>query len=145
MSPETDPSTFIAEVITATDVDRDCVPRLLGFIDVGDRQVQLGAAAALCIVADEHPDMISSLVGRLADRAEEDRLAALLALEYLGTRYPDIVQFELSDRPETAHEVEKTSPTRDALDNRDVGRTSLADTTDSGTIWSPPDCSRSWV
>ncbi len=126
MPPETDPSTLVAEVLTSTDVDRDPIPRLLGLLDEGDRQVRLGAATALCVIADEHPDIVASLVRRLADRADEDRLAALLALDYLGARYPDVVQFELSGRPETNYEVEKTNPSRDALDNRDVGRTSLA-------------------
>jgi hypothetical protein len=126
MPPETDPSALVAEVLTAADADRDAVPRLLGLLDVGDRQVRLGAATALCVVAEEHPDAVPSLAGRLADRAGEDGLAAVLALEYLGARYPDIVDEELSERPETEYEVGKSNPTRESLNNRDVGRTSRA-------------------
>ena len=125
MSPETDPSTLVAEVLTGTEVDRDRVPRLLGLLDVGDSQVRLGAATALCVVAEEHPDAVPALVGRLADRAEEG-LAAALALEYLAARYPEPVESALSDDPETEYEVGRVSPRDGTSDDREVGRTSLA-------------------
>jgi hypothetical protein len=66
MTSEGDPSALVAEVLTATDVDRDHVGRLLELLDVGDRQVRLGAATALCVVADEHPGAVASPVRPLA-------------------------------------------------------------------------------
>jgi len=63
MTSERAPRALVAEVLTAPDVDRDHVPRLLDLVDVGDRRVRLGAATALCIVADEHPGVVASLTG----------------------------------------------------------------------------------
>ncbi|MDS0281481.1 protein kinase domain-containing protein [Haloarcula onubensis] len=128
MTSERDPGALVAEVLTATDVDRDHVPRLLDLLDVGDRQVRLGAATALCVVADAHPGTAASLVGRLADRAD-DSLAAALALDYLAERYPTVVEERL-DRWETTGEptrgVERSTPTRGGSDDRAVGRTRIA-------------------
>ncbi|WP_262176344.1 protein kinase domain-containing protein [Haloarcula laminariae] len=127
MTSERDPRALVAEVLTATDVDRDRVPRLLDLLDDGDRQVRLGAATALCVVADAHPGVVASLVGRLADRTDES-LAAELALEYVADRYPAVVEDRL-DRWETSlgarHEVERSTPTG-GTDNRERGRTRVA-------------------
>jgi hypothetical protein len=128
MTSERDPSALVAEVLTATDVDRDHVPRLLGLLDVGDRQVRLGAATALCVVADEHPGAVASLVGRLADRADEG-LAAALALEYVAARYPTVVEDQLAQWETTAerrHRVERSTPTQGSSDDHEVGRTRAA-------------------
>jgi predicted nucleic acid-binding Zn-ribbon protein len=128
MTSEQDPRALVAEVLTATDVDRDYVPRLLELLDVGDRQVRLGAVAALCVVADEHPGAVASLVGQLADRADE-MLAATLALEYVADRYPTVVEDRL-DQWETSveigHQVERSTPTRGGSDDHEVGRTRVA-------------------
>jgi len=128
MTSETDPRALVAEVLTATDVDRNRVPRLLDLLDVGDRQVRLGAAAALCVVADEHPGVVASLVGRLADRTDES-LAAALALEYVAELYPTVVDERLDQWETTVgadHGVERSTPTRGAADGREVGRTRVA-------------------
>ena len=136
MPSDTDPSTLVAEVLTGADVDRRHVPRLLGLLDVGDRQVQLGAATALCVIAEEHPGVVTSLAGRLTDRAEEG-VAAGLALEYLAARYPDVVEGAIeraAPAERTDRALERSSPTRGALGNRDVGRTTVAG---SGTATGP--------
>lgn len=128
MTSETDPRALVAEVLTATDVDRDHVSRLFDLLDVGDRQVRLGAATALCVVADEHPGAVASLVGRLADRADEG-LAAALALEYIADRYPRVVDDRLDQwetTVESTHEVERSAPTRGGADDREIGRTRVA-------------------
>ncbi|MFC6755785.1 hypothetical protein ACFQER_02545 [Halomicroarcula sp. GCM10025894] len=122
------PRALVAEVLTATDVDRDHVPRLLDLLDAGDRQVRLGAATALCVVTDEHPGDVASLVGQLADRTDES-LAATLALEYVADRYPTIVEERLDQWESTvepAHGVDRSTPTRGGSDGRDVGRTRIA-------------------
>ena len=128
MASDTDPSTLVADVLTGRAVDRRHIPRLLGLLDVGDRQVQLGAATALCVIAEDHPDSVDSIAGRLTDRVDESSPAAMLALEYLAAQYPDVVADTLEDweRPDRDHAVEKSNPTREGLDNRDVGRTNLA-------------------
>jgi len=127
MTSERDPRALVAEVLTATDVDRDHVPRLLDLLDAGDRQVRLGAATALCVVADAHPGDVASLVGRLADRADEN-LAATLALEYGADRYPQVVRDRLDQWETTVdapHRVERSTPTG-RPDGREVGRTRVA-------------------
>jgi hypothetical protein len=128
MTSERDPRALVAEVLTASDVDRTHAGRLLDLLDVGDRQVRLGAATALCVVADEHPGAVASLVGPLSDRADE-RLAANLALEYVADRYPAVVEDRL-DQWETSlentHRVERSTPTRGGSDNREVGRARVA-------------------
>ncbi|WP_254280275.1 serine/threonine protein kinase [Haloarcula marina] len=134
MPPETDdstdPSSLVADVLTGSEVDTDRVPTLLGFLDVGDRQVRLGSAAALCVVADEHPDIVGYLAGRLADRADgETGLAAALALDYLAALDPDTVADELEgDDARPTYGVERSAPTREGQSNRDIGRTRLAGT-----------------
>ncbi len=128
MTSERDPRALVAEVLTATDVDRDHVPRLLDLLDAGDRQVRLGAATALCVVADEHPGDVASLVGQLADRTDES-LAATLALEYVADRYPTVVEERLdqwASTVEPTHRVDQSTPTRGGSDGRDVGRTRIA-------------------
>ncbi|MBX0321482.1 hypothetical protein EGH21_00425 [Halomicroarcula sp. F13] len=124
------PSTVVADVLTGTDVDRDRLPTLLGLLEVGDRQVRLGVATALCVLAEEHPDTVAYLTGRLADRIRsDDDLAAGLALDYLAARHPDTVERELEallGPEESSHDVEKSNPTRGGLGNRDLGRTTLA-------------------
>ncbi|MBX0302762.1 protein kinase domain-containing protein [Haloarcula salinisoli] len=128
MTSERDPRALVAEVLTATDVDRDHVPRLLDLLDAGDRQVRLGAATALCVVADEHPGDVASLVGQLAARADES-LAATLALEYVADRYPQVVEDRLdqwASTVEPTHRVDRSTPTRGGSDGRDVGRTRIA-------------------
>jgi len=124
----TEPSEIVAEVLTASEVRRDRVPVLLGLLDVGDRQVRLGAATALCVVAEEHPEIASSLVGRLADRIDgEGGLAAGLAMEYLAVRYPDAVEAALTVEMESPlHDHDRSNPIREDLGNRDVGRTRAA-------------------
>ena len=130
MTRETEPSAIVAEVLTASEVRRDRVPLLLGLLDVGDRQVRLGAATALCVVAEEHPDLVPSLVGRLADRVDGDGgLAAGLAMEYLADRFPGDVETALEE-PVGAytpvHQSSRSNPIRGDLGNRDVGRTRAA-------------------
>jgi len=128
MTAERDPRALVAEVLTASDVDRSHAGRLLDLLDVGDRQVRLGAATALCVLADEHPGVVASLVGPLSDRADE-RLAAAVALEYVAARYPTVVEDRL-DRWETNldtdHRVERSTPTLGGSDDRQVGRTRVA-------------------
>ncbi|WP_324661760.1 protein kinase domain-containing protein [Haloarcula sediminis] len=127
MTSERDPRVLVAEVLTATDVDRNSIPRLLDLLDDGDRQVRLGAATALCVVADAHPGAVASLVGRLADRTDES-LAATLALEYIADQYPTVVEDRL-DQWETSlearHDVERSTPTG-RTDSREMGRTRVA-------------------
>ena len=125
MTAEGDPRALVAEVLTATDVDRDYIPRLLDLLDAGDRQVRLGAATALCVVADAHPGAVASLVGRLAT---DKSLAATLALEYIADQYPTVVEDRLDQWErslEARHEVERSTPTGGA-DNRERGRTRVA-------------------
>lgn len=129
MAKDEDPRALIADILTATDVDRDHVPRLLELLDVGDSQVRLGAATALCVVAEEHSGEVAALAGRLADRTDEDGLAASLALEYLAVRYPNVVDAQMrqwDNSQESEYGVEKSNPMREGLDNRDLGRTSTA-------------------
>jgi len=130
MTSETEPSAVIAQVLTAAEVRRDRVPLLLGLFDVGDRQVRLGAATALCVVAEEHPEIVPSLVGRLVDRADgENGLAAGLVFEYLAVRYPDAVESALDEpvrESSPLHDHDRANPTREDLGNRDVGRTRAA-------------------
>ena len=138
MTSEREPSAVIAEVLTATAVGQDQVPLLLGLFDVGDRQVRLGAATALCVVAEEHPEIVPSLVDRLSDRADSgDGLAAGLAMEYLAVRYPDAVETALDEPIAEAsplHNHDRSNPTRGDLGNRDTGRTRAAG---SGPIGDP--------
>jgi serine/threonine protein kinase len=128
MSPDTDPSTLVADVLTGAKSGREHVPKLLGLLDVGDQQVQLGAAAALCAIAEGDPEAVGSLVTRLDDRTDES-VPAHLALSYLTVQYPDAVETELDDGVEPLaprHDVRKSNPSREGSDNRDTGRTTVA-------------------
>ncbi|WP_276271425.1 protein kinase domain-containing protein [Haloarcula litorea] len=124
------PAELVAAVITAESVSRDRIPALLGLLDEGDRQVRLGAATALCVVAESHPDAAGHVAGRLADRTGDgDGLAAGLALEYLAARYPETVESAVDDSTTDrgdGHRLERSGPTRHGLGNRDIGRTSVA-------------------
>ncbi|WP_135302449.1 protein kinase domain-containing protein [Haloarcula amylovorans] len=127
-----DPNAVVAAVLTATDVPRDALPTLLGLLDTGDRQVRLGAATALCAVADAHPDTVAYLVGRLLDRTNgDDGLAADLALDYLAARFPETVETELdalTGEGTARHRAEQSRPTGRRLEKRNVGRIRVAGT-----------------
>ncbi|MFC7076343.1 serine/threonine protein kinase [Haloarcula halophila] len=130
-----DPRQLIADVITGGDTGRGTIPPLLGLLDVGDRQVRLGAATALCLVAEEHPDAVPVLVRRLADRLDEGP-ATELALSYLAVSYPEAVAEGVGDltdekqayiRRQTAVGRGNAILDRSPLSNRDLGRTTLPD------------------
>ncbi|MFC6976167.1 hypothetical protein ACFQL1_18120 [Halomicroarcula sp. GCM10025709] len=129
-----DPRQLIAEIITGEDTSRERIPALLGLLDVGDRQVRLGAATALCLVADAHPDAVSVVVRRLADRVDADSPATELALSYLAVSYPDAVSTVLDSLDSEAGERVRRRTERgrgnalldrSPLSNRDIGRTTL--------------------
>jgi len=131
MSPDSsDPRALVADVLTAGSVDQENLPALLGLLDVGDRQVRLGAAVALCVVADDHPDLVPSVVRRLLDRTGKDGAEAAIAVEYLAAHYPDVVDAKLDgvegdDRRHVGGE--RSGPTtRSSLTGREIGRTRLA-------------------
>jgi len=130
-----DPRELIADVITGTDTGRERIPALLGLLDVGDRQVRLGAATALCLVAEDHPDAVPVLVRRLADRLDEGP-ATESALSYLAVRYPEAVSAGVDDlgeekrarlRRRTAVGRGNAMLDRSPLSDRDVGRTTRPD------------------
>ncbi|MFC7021482.1 MULTISPECIES: protein kinase domain-containing protein [Haloarcula] len=111
MSPDErgpkDPRTLVAEVITAPETGRTQLPALLGLLDVGDRQVRLGAVTALCVVAEDHPATADYIVRRLLDRTGGDQsLEVALALEYLAARYPGAVETEL-DAYNATHDADR--------------------------------------
>jgi len=124
-----DPSALVAGVLTAAEPGRDSVPALLNLLDVGDSQVRLGAAAALCVVADADAEVVPSLVRPLYDRAA-DCLAADLALAYLGAEFTETVAEELDDVDEDDEDrrlaLSRSGPTRRGQRNRDIGRTRVA-------------------
>ncbi|GGN87118.1 protein kinase domain-containing protein [Haloarcula pellucida] len=134
MTPESGggaaPSAVVADVLTGANVDRDRLPTLLALLEVGDRQVRLGAATALCVLAEEHPNTVAYLTGRLLDRIQsDDDLPAALALDYLAARHPETVERELDallGADESSYDVEQPTPMRGSLGNRDIGRTTLA-------------------
>ncbi|MFC7027792.1 hypothetical protein ACFQJ5_09740 [Halomicroarcula sp. GCM10025324] len=91
-----DPRELVADVLTAPETGRTKLPALLGLLDVGDRQVRLGAVTGLCVVADSHPGTADYLARRLLDRTDADQsLEVSLALGYLAARFPDAVDAEL--------------------------------------------------
>lgn len=126
MAPDvTDPRRLVADVITGEAVDSDRIPALLGLLDVGDRQVRLGAATALCVLADHDPDTVPVLARRLAERATD--LEATLALSYLIARFPTVVDPELdalADDGATGPRLGGSLLDRSQLGDREVGRTS---------------------
>ena len=131
-----DPRRLIAAVITGEASDRERIPTLLGLLDVGDRQVRLGAATALCLVADEHPDSVSVVVRRLVDRVDTDSPAAELALSYLAVVYPEAVSsvvgaLDGDDRARLQQRVARGRGNvlfdRSPLSDRDIGRTTPPD------------------
>jgi len=52
MPKDRDPSALVAEVLTSAEVEQEHIPRLLGLLRECDRQVQFGAAPALCVTAE---------------------------------------------------------------------------------------------
>ncbi|MFC6862596.1 hypothetical protein ACFQGE_03855 [Halomicroarcula sp. GCM10025817] len=155
MSPDergpTDPRTLVAEVITAPETGYTQLPALLGLLDVGDRQVRLGAVTALCVVAEDHPATADYLARRLLDRTGGDQpLEVALAIEYLAARYPGAVEAEL-DAYNATHEGDRdlgdltadlgSATLQDPSLGLDVGRTTAVGdaTTGQRTDYDPED------
>lgn len=122
MSPDRpEPSTLIADVLTDPDAGRGRLPALLGLLDVGDRQVRLGAATALCVVAVADPETAPSIARRLADRASNDELEARLALDYLAAQFPSAVGESLDAGLTGSNDEDVSGPTGKEGESEDGG------------------------
>jgi hypothetical protein len=95
---------ILADVIADPTRGRQSLPRLVGALDHENRSVRIGAACAVCLIANEDPEIVDYIVRRLVDRLDDEtsRPETILAFEYLTTQFPKIVD-------ETLQEVREAS------------------------------------
>jgi hypothetical protein len=80
----------IAEVASAVEGSQRLLPELLGALEAETTAVRIGAAWALCAVADEHPETVDYLTERVAERVDDgdEPFEVGQVLSYLRGRYP---------------------------------------------------------
>jgi hypothetical protein len=103
------------------------VPYLLGLLDGDDAGVRLAAGTALCLVAATDRRLRAVIAERLVDRLDEDAPVEVgHTVNYLGTRYPEVVEEAVSTLEAEARDRARTR-IAETWENRPSGAGPTAD------------------